>query len=323
MRRLLPLLLATGPWVRAAEVTVNAPVFGGSNYTLTFSVRNPNEGVYDSATLACLQRVHQAGLNPALNIQGSSGGGNTFTGWNAVFDAEGVIQLTNNGLIPEGTYTVWDTETMALGSSISTTGLERNGSAGHQPFTVAEVLGPGWDPGAWDAVIVRSDDPLLGLRNLTRARPDEILEEAFVGISQDEFSSWSADSRYYEVLEPSDFAAWTDFASEHPSLDPAGDANHNGRSNFLDYASGQDPEAAGLLPIVELNGTTLTLRRRINASDAEPLAEWSDNLDDWFPLEEGVHYSVQSESVAGVMRTWVLDLLSAPPTRFFRQRFGP
>ena len=39
MRRLLPLLLATGPLVRAAEVTVNAPVFGGSNYTLTFSVR--------------------------------------------------------------------------------------------------------------------------------------------------------------------------------------------------------------------------------------------------------------------------------------------
>ncbi|MCP5545597.1 MAG: hypothetical protein H7A49_17005 [Akkermansiaceae bacterium] len=321
MRRLLPLLLATGPLVRAAEVTVNAPVVFPTQYLFSVQVSNPNEGVYNSATLAVFEQVHQAGLSPNLSFSDDV---DTFTGWSATFDAEGVIQLTNNGQIVFGSpaYTVWDTETMSLLCAVSFAGLERNGSAGHQPFTVAEVLGPGWDPGAWDAVIVRSDDPLLGLRNLTRAHPDEILEEAFVAI-QDIDNTYTADSPYYEVLEPSDFAVWTDFASEHPSLDPAGDANHNGRSNFLDYASGQDPEAAGLLPIVELNGTTLTLRRRINASDAEPLAEWSDNLDDWFPLEEGVHYSVQSESVAGVMRTWVLELAPGqPPARFFRQRFG-
>ena len=101
------------------------------------------------------------------------------------------------------------------------------------------------------------------------------------------------------------------------------DANRNGRSNFLDYASGQDPEAGGLLPIVELNGTTLTLRQRINGTDAEPVAEWSDNLGDWFPLEEGTHYTVTSETVVGVTRTWVLELAPGQPSvRFFRQSFG-
>jgi hypothetical protein len=164
---------------------------------------------------------------------------------------------------------------------------------------------------------------LLGASNYLGSQQAGEREGVFVGTFNMN-NSWSASGLVYVLLVPGDFAGWTDFGSEHPGLDPAEDANGNGRSNFLDYASGQDPEAAGLLPVVELAGSTLTLRRRVDGSDALAVAEYSDNLDGWFPLEEGVHYTVIGNTVSGEMRTLVLELLPGQPAaRFFRQGFGP
>jgi predicted outer membrane repeat protein len=112
------------------------------------------------------------------------------------------------------------------------------------------------------------------------------------------------------------------FSLLHPGLDPDGDENGNGLSNFLDYASGQHPEATGLLPIVEITATTLTLRTRVDGSSTFPFAEYSDDLDNWFTLVEGVHYQVVGNTVNGPMRTLTLEFLPGQPAkRFFRQGF--
>ncbi|MGJ8644707.1 MAG: hypothetical protein ACSHX9_14970 [Luteolibacter sp.] len=200
--------------------------------------------------------------------------------------------------------------------------LELNATSGYQPFTLAEVSSAGWDASLYDAIIVRSDSALLLAANYTGAATPGEIPEAFVG-TQDILNIYPASGLHYLLLLPEDFAEWTDFTSEHAGLDPAEDDNSNGRSNFIDYASGQDPEAAGLLPVVALEGNTLTLRRRINGSDAAAVAEYSDNLSKWDPLEEGVHYTLTSNTVTGQMRTLVLELLpGAPSSRFFRQSFG-
>lgn len=310
MRCFLLVVLAAGSLVRGAEVVCFAPVLQGGEYRLNVEISNPGEGIYNSASLFVFQEI-----NPdAVVIQQDA---DPFTGWTAEFDAEGVVQLSHG----QFGWTVWDTETMSVGSSVSTTSLERNATAGHQFFTLAEVSSPLWDSAGYDAIIVRSDSALLSAPNYLGTEQAGPVEEVFV--AQEGIFSYSAPGLQYLLLEPGDFAEWTDFVTAHPALVAGADANGNGRSNFLDYASGQDPEAAGLLPIVELEGTTLTLRRRVDGIDALAVAEYSDDLDEWFPLEEGVHYTVTSNTVSGPMRTRVLELLPGqPPTCFFRQGFG-
>ncbi|MCP5532716.1 MAG: hypothetical protein H7A49_09830 [Akkermansiaceae bacterium] len=337
MRRLLPLLLLAGPLVRGAELTHQSIIVGPTSVALRCVGKNTDSGaVYNSMSVGVFSELAAALFDLSSNSATYGSAQALMDSWPKVIGTAGTVsngwflttspdlKLLVNHIAGDAGF---DYDEMSSGQtinpvvSIPSSQLELNTLPGYQPFTLSDVLSPVWDPGQWDAIIVLSDSPLLAQRNLTRARPPLSLAAAFVGMEG--IFSYTASSVYYELLVPGDFAGWTEFASEHPSLDPAGDANHNGRSNFLDYASGQDPEAGGLLPPVELHGSTLTLRQRINGLDAEPVAEYSDDLDDWFPLEEGVHYSVQSESVEGVMRTWVLDLLSVPPTRFFRQRFGP
>jgi hypothetical protein len=146
----------------------------------------------------------------------------------------------------------------------------------------------------------------------------------FSGWSGDFVSSYPACTFFLDgdMTVTSNFLALTDYAGTHPALNPNGDNNGNGRSNFLDYASGQDPESSGTLPIVDLREGLLTLRQRINGVDAIPVPEYSDNLSDWFALEEGAHYTVLSSTVNGEMLTQVVELVTdSAPKRFFRQGF--
>ena len=148
------------------------------------------------------------------------------------------------------------------------------------------------------------------------------------------FSAWSGDivstnPDYTFVIEEDmaitgNFLELTDFTSDHPNLDSDGDANVNGISNYLDYASGQNPEDPAVLPIMEFSAGALTMRQRINGSDAIPAPQYSDNLGDWFSLEEGTHYDFSTETVTGEMRTVVIYLKEGQSAkRFFRQSFGP
>lgn len=148
------------------------------------------------------------------------------------------------------------------------------------------------------------------------------------------FSSWSGDfvsasaaGTFFldgDMTVTANFVPWTNYVETHPSLNPNDDANGSGGSNFLDYASGQNPESAGTLPIVDLSNGLLTMRQRINGLDAPPTAEYSENLRDWFPLEEGTHYIMTSRTLDGAMLTVVGELVPiSGPARFFRQKFGP
>ena len=265
-----------------------------------------------------------------LTIRGAPAG-EVNSGWSATGANDGTVSLTNNGgsFMGVPTYDVWQStttnasqDTMALRIGISNGLLELNASSGYQPFTLAEVSSAGWDGSLYDAVIVRSDSALLLAANYTGAATPGEIPEAFVGMDQGGFNSWSTTGLHYLLLSPGDFAEWTDFASEHPTLAAGGDANGNGRSNFIDYATGQDPEAPGLLAPVELTGNTLTLRRRTNGIDAQATAQFSDTLDGWDLLEEGVHYTLVGNTVDGTVRTLVLELLPGQPgKRFFRQAF--
>ncbi len=328
--------------VEAAEIRVDVPFQTGASYLLDSYFTNDDQGaVYDSATTKVVAALawevfslgnhSSASVADLLNIEpGFSYNirpGEVDTGWSATGVNDGTVRLTNNGYVPDATFTTWQSsssnpsqDTMALRIVISNDLLELNATSGYQPFTLAEVSSAGWDASLYDAVIVRSDSALLLAANYTGAATPGEIPEAFVGDLGG--PTISTTGLHYLLLSPGDFAEWTDFASEHPALAAGGDANGNGRSNFIDYATGQDPEAPGLLAPVELSGNTLTLRRRTNGIDAQATAQFSDTLDGWDPLEEGVHYTLVGNTVDGTVRTLVLDLLPGQPgKRFFRQAF--
>ena len=329
--------------VEAAELQVDLPFQSNSGLSYgfdTYFTNNDPGAVYDSADVQlfsalasqvfALGNSTQASLAEMMNnewtrtIQGAPAG-EVNSGWAATGDATGAIQLSH---APFG-YNIWHStttnssqDTMALRIGISNGLLELNASSGYQPFTLAEVSSVGWDASLYDAVIVRSDSALLLAANYTGAATPGEIPEAFVGFTTGGFFIPTT-GLHYLLLSPGDFAEWTDFASEHPALAAGGDANGNGRSNFIDYATGQDPEAPGLLAPVDLSGNTLTLRRRTNGIDALATAIYSDDLDRWDPLEEGMHYTLVSNTVTGSMRTLVVELLPGQPERrFFRQGFS-
>jgi hypothetical protein len=349
MRFLLPLLmtagLLAGGWAAGAAISVHLPWNNGFVSGMDVYLTNDDNGaVYNSARTAVV-----SGLAEEVFALGNSGKtsveemlraewgtqilpGEIDQGWSATV-AGSLIELTNNGSyflgVPE--YEIWRStnqdptqDTMALRFTVPNTQLELNATPGYQPFTLGDVMSAEWYPGLYDAVIVRSDDGLLSARNHRSPRPPEWLEQAFVGMEGGALGlNYPTPGRYYVLLRPEDFAAWTSYEQQHGDLPQGGDANGNGRSNFLDYASGQDAAAVGLQEPVELSGETLTLRERINSQDARPTAEFSQDLVEWFDLEEGVHYQVAGESVTGEMRTRVLELPPPVPTtqRFFRLRF--
>ena len=115
----------------------------------------------------------------------------------------------------------------------------------------------------------------------------------------------------------------------YPSLTPAGDANGNGLSNFLEYATGIDPTALGdpsVQPQLSTSGgfRFLTSSQRFNAADTTAIWQTSTTLasDSWQKMVSGINYAVDSTSYPTPSRQQVvLKLLDVDSRRFYRQSF--
>lgn len=120
--------------------------------------------------------------------------------------------------------------------------------------------------------------------------------------------------------------SYVTFAHLHPGLSPNDDDNHNGHSNFADYAVGGDPAGQhnpSLYPT--LADGLLTLGYRNDAADITVEFQKSANLINWEKMTEGLDYVLDSSSSSGSRTILTLDLLIGPPTvpaQFFREEFS-
>lgn len=120
--------------------------------------------------------------------------------------------------------------------------------------------------------------------------------------------------------------AYVSFALLYPGLDPNGDENSNGLSNFGEYALGRDPAAdasAPGLPRIAINGASLflTLSERNNAAEVQPRWWTSVDLDSWTDMLPNIDYQVESiSSPPGARTEYVLKLIG--PKRFYQQRLA-
>jgi len=118
-----------------------------------------------------------------------------------------------------------------------------------------------------------------------------------------------------------------DFASLYPGLDPQGDDNGNGYSNFFDYAIGADPSGPSrpdLLP--RMSGRDMVVSLRSNTSDLELQFDFGVNLVDWYPLpfHEGVTYRTLGIEETADGRDHRLELIQAFGGKtFYRTRLEP
>ncbi len=113
----------------------------------------------------------------------------------------------------------------------------------------------------------------------------------------------------------------SEFALSHPGLEGSADGNGNGRSNFVDYALGEDPLGSSTAPAMEWHAGSLLVRQRVHAADVGFTLQVASDLSDWQPLEEGTHYTVVSEEVDFPQRERTLELTPvAGRARFFRMK---
>ena len=121
------------------------------------------------------------------------------------------------------------------------------------------------------------------------------------------------------------------FTSLFPGLSPSGDANSNGRSNFLDYATGFDPNSPSSIATgTALNHhgekTRYTFYRRRDASDVVHSLEQSSSLlqGTWIPLVENLDYeTIENLPVSADRQKVTIKLLhplEESDRHFFRQR---
>lgn len=141
-------------------------------------------------------------------------------------------------------------------------------------------------------------------------------------------SGGTAESITMTVPEP--FVPVT-FADLYPGLDPEADDtdNDNGLSNFVDYATGFDPNVFVSPALVHPSlgpDRALTLRRRNDAADVS--AEWQKSSTllpgSWIEMVPGSDYSLTSSTSDGDRDIIVLQLLFEPASQtpmFVRQAF--
>lgn len=119
------------------------------------------------------------------------------------------------------------------------------------------------------------------------------------------------------------------FAFLYPSLVSTDDANGNGLSNFLEYATGIDPTApddSSVQPQISTSGgfRFLTSSQRSNAADTTAVWQTSTTLasSSWQEMLLGINYTVDSTSNPTPSRQQVvMKLLDADSRRFYRQGF--
>ena len=123
--------------------------------------------------------------------------------------------------------------------------------------------------------------------------------------------------------------SYVTFTFLHPTLTPTGDANGNGLSNFLEYATGIDPTApddSSVQPQISTSGgfRFLTSSQRSNAADTTAVWQTSTNLssNSWQEMLLGINYTVESTSNPAPSRQQVvMKLLDAGNRCFYRQSF--
>ncbi len=122
-----------------------------------------------------------------------------------------------------------------------------------------------------------------------------------------------------------------DFASLFPGLEPGGDTNLNGRSNFVDYATGADPTASGemfsdSIAITADGDIRFSFFRRIGTVDIERTIERARSLQqqDWIRVLEHVDYRIVSvEMLSPEQQLITVEIptdLDLGEQHFFRQR---
>lgn len=124
-------------------------------------------------------------------------------------------------------------------------------------------------------------------------------------------------------------SGYVTFPFLHPALLPTGDENHNGVSNFTEYALGRDPGALGFpatLPSVSQSGgfTYLKLTQRSNAADLTTSWQTSTDLTapSWQPMKLGVDYSNPVSSAPNTYQEeLILKLSGTSAAKFYRQAF--
>jgi hypothetical protein len=191
-----------GSQAKGATMFTGVPSNNGSAYSLNVSFLNNDNGVaYNSAITNAVATVAQdifdlgnhsyASLTDMMNstdfsttIRRSPAGEVNF-GWSAIANSLGVINLTNNGFVPGGTYDIWQNtlsnstqDTMALRFGISNSILEKNGIAGYQ----------------WDGDV---NNPLndygIGINPVVQ-------NDMFVGTDQGGFNNFSASGNSYQLI---------------------------------------------------------------------------------------------------------------------------
>ena len=198
---LVALPLVTAPEAEAASISTSPVQYNLADNFLAFSFTNDdNLVVYNTASTDLIshlaQEIYDLGNSAEASAQDmvtdewgisiqSTAPGEVYNGWSAAVDASAGINLTNNGIIPDGTYDVWrDTntnsirDTMALRVTIPNSLLERNGTPGYQ-----------WDGDANNP----NNDYAIKLSEVPH--PD-----MFVG-ELNAFNQYSASSSRYELIQ--------------------------------------------------------------------------------------------------------------------------
>lgn len=115
----------------------------------------------------------------------------------------------------------------------------------------------------------------------------------------------------------------------HPTLDSAADINHNGNTNFLDYALGLDPTAPGQVSADASFSTNdgsqyTSFSNRTNGVDIAQEWQTSANLavGSWQPMIQAIDYTLETTAPLSADRQRVtLKLIPQGSKRFYRQVF--
>jgi hypothetical protein len=253
VRSLVPGMLALLSMVlplkgNAALMTTYDPVRQTVAYALDYSFKNNDPGSYNTATTDLTKSVAQGLFDLGNHSYGSVDAlatgelkpsiratGDNFFGWSSSSQNGGEVKFTNDGLVPEGTFNVWDNEKMALTTTVKYALLELNGVSGHQEITEASV-----EDGSYtnkDATVVRSDDALLDyfIHPLTPAEKTA----TFTGV-EDFLNEWSVTGLTYVLVKPTDVAPMPELQIE-PGV--SGDAldlvwhSVSGQAYRVDYST--------------------------------------------------------------------------------------
>lgn len=114
----------------------------------------------------------------------------------------------------------------------------------------------------------------------------------------------------------------TAFGDLYPGLDPEGDENGNGLSNFYDYAVGGDPLGRhrwDLAPRFE--GGRLIVHHRTHAVDVFPVYSVTTNPESWTRLIKGFNFLPLESSETPDGRRMVLQMPIYSGRAFYRQEF--